>query len=399
MRILILSNKPPYPPKDGGSIAVMNLAKGMANEGNSVHILSLNTSKHRVESADIPVFKNLEFTFVDIDTSIHFTSLLRNLCFSRLPYNAERFISNVYLLELTKLLTSETFDIIQLEGPYLSFCIDTIKQFSNAKISLRSHNIEFEIWERTALMEKNLVKKHYLKLLSKRIKRFEIDLINTYDCILPITARDGEILNTLGNTKPAFVVPVGVDTSTLPNFESVNYNSIFYIGALDWIPNQEGLIWFVANVWPLVYEQNKQVVLHVAGRNAPIWLINMLKVSSIQYHGEVENAYEFMSNKGIMIVPLFSGSGMRVKIIEGMALGKAIITTSLGAEGIDVTDNENILISNEISDFTKKIIDLISNNQYTKEIADRAKIFIQKNYDNSIIAKKMLEFYNKQLYQ
>jgi glycosyltransferase involved in cell wall biosynthesis len=397
MKVLVLTNKPPYPPKDGGAIAVFNLAKGLADNGNLVHILSLNTSKHKVEINKIPHFNNLSFTYVNIDTSIRISALFKNLCFSKLPYNAERFISQDYLNTLEQILKSETFDFVQLEGPYMAFCIDTVRRFSKAKISLRSHNIEHEIWQRTAFLEKNIVKKIYLRHLSKRIKNLEKSLHDQYDCLLPITMRDGQLLDKIGNKKPSFVVPVGIDTTTISQEDTNDYNSVFYIGALDWIPNQEGLQWFVNKVWPLVVAANNNIILHIAGRNAPQWLIENLRFKNIQFHGEVDNAYHFMENKGIMIVPLFSGSGMRVKIIEGMALGKAIITTPIGAEGIDVTDGENIYIAENADLFVKKLINLLNNATFAKSISEQAKIFIQNNYDNSVIAKKLLEFYSNQL--
>ena len=399
MNILILTNKPPYPPKDGGAIAVFNLAKGIANEGHNVHILSLNTSKHWIDCNNIPSFPNLKLTYIDIDTSINIFDLALNICFSKLPYNAKRFISQPFLNQLTNILTSNVFDIVQLEGPYLSFCIETIKLHSKAKIALRSHNIEHEIWQRTALKETSWPKRQYLKHLALRIERFEKGLTNKYDFILPITSRDGIILNNMGNTKPSFVVPVGVDAENLASFTLNNNNSIFYIGALDWIPNQEGLQWFINNIWGHISSTYPNLILHIAGRNAPEWLKNTIQQKNIKFHGEVENAYAFMENHDIMIVPLFSGSGMRVKIIEGMAMGKAIITTPLGAEGIDITDNENILIAHNADVFKNKLTSLLNNKALLTKISEQAKSFIQNNYDNSVIAKKLSEFYIKQLNQ
>ena len=106
-------------------------------------------------------------------------------------------------------------------------------------------------------------------------------------------------------------------------------------------------IWFVENCWPGLHQQFPNLKFYVAGRNAPAWLINKFHYPNIEFVGEVEDAYRFMNSKSIMIVPLFSGSGMRIKIIEGMALGKTIVSTEIGAEGIEVSDNENILIATD----------------------------------------------------
>ena len=102
-------------------------------------------------------------------------------------------------------------------------------------------------------------------------------------------------------------------------------------GVVDWFPNQQGLLWFLDNCWSQIRHQNPDLQLFVAGRNAPQWLIEKLNVSGVVYVGEVENAYDFMAQHTIMIVPLLAGGGMRIKILEGLAYGKVIVSTSIDA--------------------------------------------------------------------
>lgn len=397
MKILVLTNKPPFPPKDGGAIAVFNLSKGIAEKGHEVHILAFNTSKHKTDTSSIPDFENLKIFHVDIDTSIRPLKAAGNLVFSSKPYNAERFVSAVYVEKLETLLKSENYDIVQIEGPYMWFCVATIRQFSKAKISLRGHNIEHEIWQRTASFEKNIFKKLYLKILSKRIKKFEQSVINQYDLLLPITMRDGKIFQQMGNTKPMHVVPAGIDSAGLRAKANDNLGSLFYIGALDWIPNQEGLIWFVDHVWPLILQKHPLAIFHVAGRNAPKWLSLRIAARNVLFHGEIEDAYSFMRQAGIMIVPLFSGSGMRVKIIEGMALGKAIVATDIGVEGIEVADEHEVLIANDAKSFSEKICTLLNDKDMIRKVSLNARQCVMEKYDNSIISGNLINFYSQQL--
>jgi glycosyltransferase involved in cell wall biosynthesis len=392
MNILVLSNKPPFPPKDGGAIATFNLAKGLAENGHFVHVLAMNTSKHKVDVQLLPVFNNLTFTYVETNTEIKFLDAFVNLFYSRLPYNAERFISKGYLSELEKILKKQHFDIVQLEGPYLWFCVGMIKKYSNAPISFRAHNVEFEIWQRTAQAEKNIIKRFYLKHLAKRIKRLELSIINSYDFLIPITARDEKLFCSFGNTKPSFVIPVGIDIPELKK-DAFNTKSIFYIGALDWVPNQEGLLWFIDNVFPDIIEQHNDIQFHIAGRNAPAWLIKKFEHNNIVYLGEIDDAHSFIINSGIMLVPLFSGSGMRVKIVEGLALGKPIITTSIGAEGIDITDGENIIIADDRETFYKKLIELIEDSGKAELLSFNSKKFAIENYYYIAVAKNLADFY------
>jgi glycosyltransferase involved in cell wall biosynthesis len=137
-----------------------------------------------------------------------------------------------------------------------------------------------------------------------------------------------------------------------------------------------------------------QAKFYVAGRNAPKWFVKKIeKYKSVQYCGEVENAANFMRSKGIMIVPLLSGSGMRVKIIEGMVLGKAIVSTSIGAEGINAEPQRQIVIANSSQEFVASLVSLLQNIEYAKEMGQQAKEFDHKAFDNCLLTQNLMAFY------
>jgi hypothetical protein len=198
MKILQVTNKVPYPPKDGGAIACMNLISGFALLGHEVTVLAMNTEKHHIDATEIPepVQDWATFHLVDVPARTSGFAALINLIFSGKPYNAVRFISKAFSSELKKLLRENKFDIVQLEGLYVCPYIPLIRKYSDAKIVYRSHNIEHEIWERTSALSKGL-KRLYFKVLAKRIKTFEKNFLNDYDLLVPITERDGQILNKL----------------------------------------------------------------------------------------------------------------------------------------------------------------------------------------------------------
>jgi len=399
MNILILSNKVPYPPKDGGSIATLNLAKGLS-EFAQITLLTLNTSKHYVDISKIPEKVKTKIKFIDsyIDTKIKPIAAFKNLVFSKMPYNAERFICKKFEAKIIKELQQNKFDIIQLEGLYLTPYIATIKKYSDAKISLRSHNVEHEIWQRTLTQQTNPLKKKYIKILTSRIEKMEVNMLNKYDLLVPITERDGQKLNQLGNTKPSHTTPTGYEIDNLkPNHENINFPSIFHIGALDWSPNQEGIIWFLDNCWSIILKKMPNLKFYIAGRNAPDWFIEKIKQPNVEFCGEVESATEFINSKALMIVPLLSGSGMRIKIVEGMALGKTIISTSIGAEGIPAIHKDNILIANEIKDFSDEIISILNNKKSFLQIGINANTFISKKFNNLAISKSLIDFYQNNL--
>jgi glycosyltransferase involved in cell wall biosynthesis len=397
MKILQITNKVPYPVKDGGAIACMNLTRGFSLLGHQVTILAMNTVKHYITLGEIPesVKELAEFKLVNVPARISPFTALFNLFFSQKPYNATRFISKTFTEELKKILRENEYDIIQLEGLYVCPYIQVIRSNSKAKIIYRAHNIEHEIWSRTAIMAHGF-EKWYLKNLSKRIKRFETQILNKYDLLVPITSRDGAILNKLGNTKPVHVSQTGIDSSVLvPNSKNLNHPTLFHIGSLEWSPNQEGLIWFFENCWDAIREKYPDLQFFVAGRNAPPWFQKLLNLPNVVFKGEVADAYEFMNSKSIMVVPLFSGSGMRIKIIEGMALGKPIVTTPVGTEGISTTSGENIIVINDAEGFVQSISDLIENREYFDKISKNAIEYIHENFDNLSSAGSLIEFYKK----
>ena len=397
MKILQLMNKVPWPPKDGGAIACLNMTKGFSMLGHEVTVLSMNTSKHHIRIKDMPadVRSKADFRLVEVPASISWIEATLNLLFSRLPYNAQRFISDEFSHELAKLLTEKSFDIVQLEGLYLCPYIPVIRKYSKALIAYRAHNIEYEIWERTATLSEGLRSK-YLRNLSKRIKRFEVSYLNLYDLLVPITDRDGIILDKLGNTKPRHTSQTGIDFASLvPTARKLEFPSLFHIGALDWAPNQEGLIWFFNHCWPKIHLENPDLKFYLAGRNAPEWFERIIKQEGVVYLGEINDAYDFINSKAVMVVPLFSGSGMRIKIIEGMALGKPIVTTDIGTEGIPTENGKNILIANDADLFTDAITQLINDRDLSNRIGKSAIGFIQEKFDNLSQAEALIEFYKQ----
>lgn len=400
MRILILTNKFPYPPKDGGALATLSLAKSISTLGVETTLLSQNTSKHYVDTNQLPEEINSAFDIqtVYIDNKIKALPLLLNFLFSQKPFTAVRFISKKFKKNLIEILQNKVIDVIQIEGLYLLPYISIIRKYSSAIIAYRAHNLEHEIWQRNAETEKNKLKKFYLTNLATRIKRMEKMLLTTYDLLIPITEKDAMGLNNLGNQKEHIVCPTGYDVSNNTNSlkqEKKESLSLFHIGSLDWRPNQEGLLWFIHNCWAQIHSLYPDLKFYIAGRNAPDNFISKIKYPGIEYFGEVESAKDFIQSKDLMIVPLLAGSGMRIKIIEGMALGKTIITTSIGAEGIQYIDGTNIFIANKPEAFVEKITLCLNNPEMCLRIGNEARLNILDNYDNIKIAEKLIAMYKK----
>ena len=398
MKILVLSNKPPYPTVDGGTFATFQLVNDLADAGNEVFVLSMVTSKHHSSLEEIPetIKQKINFQFIHIHADITFSGIVRNYLRSDLPYTAERFISKKFSSALVNVLNNYTFDLIQLEGLYLTPYLPLIRKESKIPVVLRAHNIEHEIWQRLSSKLKNPLKRIYLKNLTKRISNFEYDVIDKYDLLVPITKVDEKKFQRMGNSKPSVVIPVGINTdSTRIKSNKEQKNTLFYLGALDWQPNIEGLLWFVKKVWPHIKADYPDLEFHIAGRNAPSGFHKLVADDRIIFHGEIPSAKDFILENKIMIVPLFSGSGMRVKIIEAMSYGKAVVTTRVGAEGIEVINGEHILISDNAVGTIASVKQLIENKSFLHKVEKSAYKLVQESYMGHKLAKELTKQYLK----
>lgn len=395
MKILQLCKKFPYPMKDGESIAVTHMSRAMNEIGIEVSLLAMNTSKHYFDMATLPKSFNhyRHIWTANVDNRLKPLDAFLNL-FSAQSYHIQRFISKEYADLLSSILREHTFDVIQLETLYLTPYIDIIRQNSDAKIVLRSHNVEFEIWERLAKNETNFLKKQYLQLLTKKLCNYEIAQLHKVDAILAITERDLELYRSYGFEEEGIVVPIGLDVASYKMEEESFHKplSISFIGSLDWQPNLEGLRLFLTNTWNILHKAFPNLEFHIAGRNTPDEIKN-INLPNVIVHGEVPDAQDFISQHSLMLVPLLSGGGMRAKILEAMALGKIVLSTNVGIEGIPVTNGEEAYIANTSEDFRAAIHYCFAQNGELLQMGKQARHFIEKNYDNKYIAEKVIQFY------
>ena len=395
MRILQVCKKFPYPLKDGESIAINSLSKSLKALGANLSLLAMNTKKHYFDVKKLPNSFNQydQISTVDIDNTLKVKDAFLNL-FSRESYHISRFVSAAFEQKLIALLKAQSFDVIQLETLYLAPYIPIIRKYSNATISMRAHNVESEIWGRITKNTSFLPKKIYLNHLFKKLQRFEEKMLHQYDLLLPITQRDLDSFKKMGFNGKATVTPIGLDVSDYhADYDSYRKKmSISFIGSLDWMPNIEGLKWFLENVWGDLQKRFPAIELHVAGRNTPDWLMKMNK-NNIVVHGEVEDAMEFINQHSIMVVPLLSGSGMRAKILEGMALGKVVLTTKIGVEGIEAKHEEEILIGDNPTTIFEAVEWCNQQNGRLEAIGRNAAVFVENHYDSLRIAEKVMTTY------
>ena len=408
MNLLMLCTKPPWPARDGGTLAMLNMVKAFHRAGHQVTVLAMNTSKHYLYLRDLPeaIQSLADFYLVDVDTKIRLRDVIANFIFSQESYHVQRFTSGPFRAQLEELLKRQPYDVVQLEGLYTAPYIDTIREMApNAVVALRTHNIEHEIWARRAENETRPLRKYVYMETADRIRAYEEEVFasNPFDVLVPITGRDAGFFKKMGVKTPLHVCPTGYDGADLqPDLDEAEeevemvFPSVGYLGAMDWEPNREGVKWFLEEVWPLVSATFPEVKFSLAGRSMPAKFYRYAS-DSVQVLGEVPDAARFLESQAILVVPVLSGSGMRIKIIEGMAHGRAIVATHLAAEGIGVTDRDHIFLADDPAEFAERIKVLIEQRALYDAIAQRAAEFIRTRFNNDRLVGNLLNFYQQHL--
>ena len=392
MNILQLCNKPPYPPVDGGTMAMHCFTQGLLEAGHNVKVLAVSTNKHPVrrEQMTEEYVRQTEFEAVYIDLRPHVVGAAVAML-SGESYNVKRYESENFEKKLREVLERGQYDIVQIEGLYLTPYVPTIRKHSEAKIVLRAHNVESEIWHRLAKSSPCSIKRMYLKHLALTLEAYEREHLNDYDGVVAITDNDTRRFGEMGCRRAMATIGFGIEPEEIDNIE-VEANTLFHIGSMDWKPNEEGIRWFLDKVWPMVHKQMPQVRLYLAGRKMPEDLLRK-QIEGVSVVGEVADAMYFIGSKQINIVPLKSGSGMRVKIIEAMAAGKAVVTTTVGAQGIKYKDGENLLIADTPEAFVEQIRRCVEEAGYAQQIGKRAYETIVREYNPKRLTEELTQFY------
>lgn len=392
MKLLQLCKKFPFPLKEGEAIAVYHLSRGLVEQGCTVDLLTMNTLKHHYTQPEWPAtFSHYHSVqAVEVDNRLSAGAAFFNL-FSRESYHVSRFVTPEFSAGLSSLLEQNEYDAILLETLYLAPYIPLIRSKSKAIVVMRSHNVEFAIWERVSSHTRSTLKRKYLEHLTHKLKRFEVAQLKTYDLLAPVSAYDLQVFKALGYKGYHHLAPIGLDLNAYPlrPLEKNTPLRLGFIGSLDWLPNQEGLQWFLQKVWPFLHARFPKLEFDIAGRNAPDDFLRE-KIPGVNFLGEVPDAVDFVTKHAIALAPLRSGSGLKVKVLEAMALGRAVLGTSIALEGIPAQDRRHCLLANTPEDFVRQVNRLMENPQLAVQLGQVARELIQAEFDYRDVAHKLM---------
>lgn len=375
-KVLVLSNKVPYPTKDGSSIAMARMLEVLLDlTGTSITYGALNTTKHWKHIDDFPseIMDRISLHVFDVDTSPRISTGLSNLFLTNKPYNVTRFF--VYSMrQWLETFDEGHFDVVIIEGAFMGYYVPTAKTIGK-KVILRSHNLEHLIWQRTKENTLDPIKKTYYAIQARRLRKFEEKLARICDGIWSISPVDNFWFKALNSN--SHFVPVSLKNAE--PLEALSPNKCFHLGAMDWKPNKMGVEWFIQKVWPQVLKLNPLAEFHIAGNNMPTNFKTDAE-KNIFIHGRVPSAEIFAKSHGIAVIPLLAGSGVRIKLLENGRWSIPMISTRIGAEGIYKDGNNEIVLADFPQDMAQKLVTMMANPIATLEMGKRANVDIMNRF-------------------
>lgn len=393
MKILFLSHRIPWPLRDGGAIAIYNNLKGFKEAGHEVKLLCLNPIKDKVEPTALPdLFHAAGLRYQNIDTAVKPIGALLNL-FSSESYNSVRFKNADFARLVQKTILDFKPDLVHVEGAFAAQYIDAIKEIASIPCVLREHNVEFKIWEGMSEGEKNPMKRAYLKLLSSRLEKYEKALWHKFDLISAITSEDAEYIQKYVPAEKVINGGVGFDLSSyISNTTQGSIHSLYHLASMDWLPNKEAVSWALEEIWPKLEAKFPKAELFLAGKKMPQEFISQ-SAGRLHVEAEVDDAIDFMQDKGVMIVPLLSGSGIRIKIIEAMAMGSCVISTTRGLIGLGAEPGVHVLEANTADEFVLAYERLLSEEGFALKMANAAREFAREHFELTTHIARSTEAY------
>jgi len=393
MRILQVCHKSPFPPAEGGPMAMKAIRDGLQNAGHQVHTFTLSTPKFTVSDAFAAQIH--DFSCFHIDTSVYIWPAFRDLCLNR-SHHITRFYKQNIAEQLLQLLSKSAFDAVLIESIFMMPYFEIIRKHFSGPVILRAHNVEHLIWERIAANENHFLKKKYLNILAKQLKRFEMNCFMQADAIAAISNVDADSIRKMVAGADIETIPFAIEIKNIQPRKKVFEARFGHIGSMDWAPNTEGIEWFLSQVWPAVVQQCPTAEFHLAGRNMPARFVGNRSIN-LFVDGEVDSAENFMLSLDALIVPLFSGSGVRIKIAEALSLGVPVITTPVGSEGLLVKNGKDIIICNDAQQMISEICAIHADPEKLSHLAAAGMNTIQQHHAPGTITQKLIALIERKM--
>ncbi len=397
MKILFLSPTVPFPLTDGGRIRVYNLLKQIAQKSD-VTLLALET-----QPTDADGVAELQALGVQVHLvpnaptlpPVSFSTLLKAF-FKRQPITVARYDVPAYRRKLRELLGNETFDLVHYE----MFHTAQFHTETDLPGVLSQQNVDSAIWRRLCSETANPFYKFAYWTQQLAFQRYERALSPKFDAVTCTSDIDAAVFAQHCPKDAIEIIPNGVDiTHYQPDFAAEAPAHLIYIGSMDWYPNEDAVAFFADEVLPSIQSKVPNVQFSIVGGNPSGRVQKLAERDGVVVTGRVPEIKPYFAEATVFVVPLRIGSGTRLKILEALAMGKAIVSTSVGAEGLDLKNGKEIFIADEPDAFADAVTRLLTDEQLRRRIGENGRARVEQDYDWRRIGEKLHILYTQILHQ
>jgi sugar transferase (PEP-CTERM/EpsH1 system associated) len=304
-----------------------------------------------------------------------------------LPYAVGKYRSAAFRKLIEKLLREQQFDLIVCD--FLVPAVNLPRRLPCPSV-IFTHNVEAEIWRRHVDTKTSRLGRLLYYMQYRRMLRFEARTIARFDGVLAVSDADRDAFGRLypgAIREPVQVIPTGVDTDFfMPAPSSPTSRSLVFTGSMDWLPNEDAMLFFCREVLPLIRREEPDVTLAIVGRAPTPSVARLAQQHGIVVTGRVDDVRPYISGAAVYIVPLRIGGGTRLKIFEAMSMGKAVVSTTIGAEGLPVTDGAHLLLADEPALFAGAVVRLLRDVGHRRSLEAAARELVVKRYDWTAVA-------------
>ncbi len=391
MKILVIDEAFPYPLDTGKKIRTFNLFSRLGRN-HEIRYLAYGSS-------DEPGYRALldcgisplpvSYCRPANSSPLFYVRLFCNL-FSRYPYSVSSHRTTAFERAIIEDVQAHSPDVIIAEWtPYAVF-LDSV---TGSKKVIVSHNVESDIWGRYYENETNRLKKWYIGHQFRKMERFEREVVKTANGITAVSELDARTMRSFGQDLSVEVIENGVDLDYFqPAPTPGDAPCLVFTGSMDWRPNQDAAQYFVNDIFPLLKRRTPQMSATFVGRDPSPGVKQLADVPGITITGKVDDVRPYVRNASVYIVPLRIGGGSRLKILEALAMMRPVVSTSVGAEGLNVKHNEQILLADSPSDFAACIERLLGDTALRGRLISAGRNLVEKEYGWDMLAAKLEQF-------
>ena len=388
MKILFLHKQILFPRDTGGKIRVLNLLKHLGKWHDVTYVSNLRAG----EDQYLPQMKalGLRVEVVPGETAKRgglrfYAGILANLL-SGNPFTIDRNFDRLVRAKVAEQLAAEPFDLLICDT--IVMARHTIGLPVPASV-LFQHNVEAQILRRHADIAPGRIKRWFMTRQWRKMVRFEKDCGKHFGAVIAVSEQDKVLFQHAYGWDHVHAIDTAVDEEFFHNPGTAEIaGRVMFLGSMDWMPNQDGVRWFVREVWPALLTRHPQATFHIVGRNPPAEIRALGDEPGVVVVGSVPDVRPHLAEASVVVVPLLVGGGTRLKIYEAMAMNRAVVSTTIGAEGLPVRTGEHYLAADEPATFAEAVNTLLANAELRKKIGQSADRFVRQNYGSASVARQ-----------